>query len=425
MFKKVFYNTFAQILGKVATAATTLLVTILIGRTLGPAGFGEFTKIFVFVGYFYTICDFGLNAIYIKRSRLTEKKTALFASLIGLRLLLGIGLAFTAILISQVLPYNAQTETGFSPLVKIGILIAAATIITQALFASANAYFQKNLRYDLATIAAVLQALVILAGAAIVSGIGAGLLGYVASYVFGGFTLIVIAYFLIAQKIGRVPRPAFDLAKLRYFMASSWPIGLALVFNLIYFRLDVVILSATRQSFEVGFYGLAYQFFEASLAVPIFLANAIYPTLVLRAGQSLAKFRREISRWLVIAVLVSLALMVFLFLISLTIPYIWGQNFAPSAVPVRILALGLPFFFISALLWYLVILGGRQKYLVLVYGLGALFNLTANLIFIPIYGYLAAAVTTVVSEGLVLLLLILVLRLPPSFKRLPALKLET
>src|SRR3989344_1592479 len=265
MFKKVFYNTFAQILGKVATAATTLLVTILIGRTLGPAGFGEFTKIFVFVGYFYTICDFGLNAIYIKRSRLTEKKTALFASLIGLRLLLGIGLAFTAILISQVLPYNAQTETGFSPLVKIGILIAAATIITQALFASANAYFQKNLRYDLATIAAVLQALVILAGAAIVSGIGAGLLGYVASYVFGGFTLIVIAYFLIAQKIGRVPRPAFDLAKLRYFMASSWPIGLALVFNLIYFRLDVVILSATRQSFEVGFYGLAYQFFEASL----------------------------------------------------------------------------------------------------------------------------------------------------------------
>ena len=66
MFKKVIANTVFQIIGKAITAATTFLLTIIIGRSLGPAGYGEFTKIFVFVGYFYAIYDFGLNNIFVK-----------------------------------------------------------------------------------------------------------------------------------------------------------------------------------------------------------------------------------------------------------------------------------------------------------------------------------------------------------------------
>jgi len=43
--------------------------------------------------------------------------------------------------------------------------------------------------------------------------------------------------------------------------------------------------------------------------------------------------------------------------------------------------------------------------LIIVYGAGALFNVLANLIFIPQFGYLAASVITVVSEALITLLL--------------------
>jgi len=69
MFKKVIYNTGAQIIAKAISASTTLIITLLIGRSLGPAGFGDFTKIFVFVGYFYTFVDFGLNSIYVKNTK--------------------------------------------------------------------------------------------------------------------------------------------------------------------------------------------------------------------------------------------------------------------------------------------------------------------------------------------------------------------
>ena len=69
------------------------------------------------------------------------------------------------------------------------------------------------------------------------------------------------------------------------------------------------------------------------------------------------------------------------------------------------LSLGIPLFFLSALLWHCLIIAGRQKHLMYIYGIGALFNLFGNLILIPTYGYLAAAIVTIASEGLILIML--------------------
>ena len=65
MFKKVIYfNTGAQIVGKGITASITLLITLVLFRTLDASGYGDFTKIFVFVGYFYTFVDFAMSQMY-------------------------------------------------------------------------------------------------------------------------------------------------------------------------------------------------------------------------------------------------------------------------------------------------------------------------------------------------------------------------
>src|SRR3989304_4475276 len=196
MFKKVIYNTGAQIFGKAITAATTLLITVLIGRALGESGYGDFTKIFVFVGYFYTIADFGLNTIYIKLAN-DKNNLVLVRSLIGLRLVVTIFLTTTAVLVSFLIPYNPQTGVGFSPLVKLGIVLGSLTIITQGLFTTANAFFQRILRYDLSTIAAIFGSLIVLFGTIVTFINKGGLYGYTVSYVLGGLTFILVAFYLI------------------------------------------------------------------------------------------------------------------------------------------------------------------------------------------------------------------------------------
>ena len=409
MFKKVFYNTGAQIVGKAATASITLLVTFIITRTLGPAGYGDFTKIFVFVGYFYTLADFGLNAIYVK---LATQKThvRLLSILFGLRLIIALILASWAILISFLLPYNSVANTGFSPLVKTGILVASLTIIPQALFTTANAYYQKNLRYDLSTLAAIGGSLVILISSLFVAFSKFGLLGYVASYVFGGAAFIIIAYWLIFQRTKKVILPQFVKEESIQITKHAWPIGLALIFNLIYFRIDVFILANFRSSAEVGIYGLAYQFFEAALSIPIFFTNAIYPLLTSLYQSSQLEFKKQSMGWSKILIAASVCLLSFLVFISLLIPAVFGKQFSAATRALQILALGMPFFFISSLLWHLLIIYGKQKLLIYIYATGALFNLVANLIFIPVYGYLAASIITVVSEGLITLLLAIAIR---------------
>ena len=406
MYKKVFYNTVFQVFGKAFTATITLIITLLIARTLGPAGFGEFTKIFVFVGYFYTFADFGLNSIYV---RTADKKSEfnLFKVLVGVRLILALILFAAAISISFVLPYDLVKQTGFSPLVKAGILIGSLTILTQALFTTANAYFQRNLRYDLSTIAAIAGYLVILTSTLAITFSGGNLLGYVASYVLGGFVLVCAAYFLITKRIKKFILPKFEKSSTQRLVSASWPIGLALIFNLIYFRIDVLILSNFRESSEVGIYGLAYQFFEAALALPIFLVNAIYPLLNEEfLKKSYSKFKSHIKRTLVILLSLSVFLTGFLIAVSFLIPAIYDARFIGSQTALAVLALGMPFFFISALLWHLLIIIKKQKYLALIYFSGAAFNIILNLIYIPQFGYMAAAIVTVVSEAFILLLLV-------------------
>lgn len=414
MIKKVFYNTGAQIGGKIVTAASTLLVTLLIGRSLGPAGYGDFVKVFVFVGYFYTLADFGLNAIYIKISqppnRPTAPDTRLLSILFGLRLIMGFALAIAATAISFLLPYDPAGGTGFSPLTKAGIAIASATILTQALFTTANAYFQKILRYDLSTLAAIASAFVILLGTIVVYAAGGSLLGFAAAYVIGGLVLAAVAFSLIAKRTGQLILPRFTKTQSWQLLKPAAAIGVALVFNLIYFRIDVFILANSRSAAEVGLYGLAYQFFEAALAVPIFFANAIYPLLTQLYADSFSQFQKQLATWLKILTASSALLALALVAVAFLIPAIYDQRFAGSVTALQILALGMPFFFLSALLWHVLIIKNRQKYLIYIYGAGAAANIIANLILIPLYGYLAAAATTVASEALVLGLLISVWR---------------
>lgn len=404
MIKKVFINTGAQIIGKATTALTTLFLTVVIGRALGPAGYGDFIKIFTFIGYFYIFTDFGANSAYIKLTH-GQKGDSLLNTLLGLRISLALALVFLAIFIVTVLPYDTTLGTGFSPLVKLGVLIASVTILTQALTTTANALFQKNLRYEMAAISAVAGTLTTGTIAVIVFLTRPALNMFTAAYVLGALATVLLASYLIQKNFKLNLKPNFQISEFKKLILYSWPVGVALVLNMIYFRMDVFIITYTRSPQEVGIYGLAYQFFEASLAIPIFFANALYPLLISIHAKDKGQYIQETKKWTGILFGISLLFTLGLILSSFLIPLLFDK-FQGSQQALIVLALGMPFFFISALYWHMAIITDRQKMLIPIYFLGGTINIILNLIFIPSLGYLAAAWTTVLSEALVAMLLI-------------------
>lgn len=392
------FNTLSQVLGKAIGASTVLVVSLVIARRFGAEGYGDFVKITTFVSFFFLLSDFGLNAVYLKDRR-DEWET-----LVCIRMVTGaILMAITCILI-YVLPSGISQSQGYSMSVRMGIALFAPAIFFQGLITSANAVFQKHLRYDFSTIALAMGSVgtLLVLWFVSVSRVSGPVFGTTA--ILAGTIIHAAAGLYFAVRLRGYFQVTFDRNKIMSLLVPAIPLGAVLLFNVVYFHADSVILTILRSTKEVGVYGLAFKIFELPLVIPVFFMNSVYPLLLQEMrpkGQKPGKnFSVLLKRSAVSLLFASLFSLLVVWVGSPMVGFV-RSDFVPSIVPLRILALGFPLFFISNVsLWGLIALG-RQRMLALVYGICMAGNIIANILFIGQYGYIASAWITVLSEGIV------------------------
>lgn len=398
---KIAANTIYQLIGKAITTATTLIATIFIARTYGPQNFGNFTLITTYVALFYLIADFGFNAIVLEKIQNQNTKKEYFKTLLGLRLFWSFILVFLSISFLSLLP---QTH-GFNGAVRIGIIIFSLSIITQSLSTTANIIFQNKLRYDQASIALFAGSLLNLILIIFFTTHNAPLIFIIISFLLGNVLTSLTSLFLSKKTDSEIDLlPSFDFSKFKEIFISAIPLGITLVFNLIYFRADTFILALTRSQEEVGNYGLAYRFFEAVLVLPTFFMNSLYP-LFLSVKNNPESLKKIVSKSFKILLIISTFTTIVLLIIAPNLISIsGGAMFDQSTTALRLLSLSFPSFFLSALYMWLLITLGKRKTLAIVYGISMILNIVLNIIFIPIFGIPAAALTTLFGETIILLL---------------------
>ncbi|RJQ38442.1 hypothetical protein C4559_01495 [Candidatus Microgenomates bacterium] len=401
MFHKlIFKNTFYQIINRFITSAIGFLITILIAKYFGVLGYGEFTKVITFAGIFYLVADFGLNAIYLQK----EENENNFSNLLFLRFFISILLIIFINIITFFLPFNSSLNLGFSESVKIGIAIFSLTILTQAFQFCSAAVFQKKLKFDLLIKSGAAGSLVtvLLVGASIVFSFPFYFIFI--SFVIGGIVSSFLSLYLTYKKIIF----SLDFSFMKNLFLESMPLGFMLIFNLIYFRIDVLLLSFFKTTADVGIYGFSYKFFDFLVALPLFLSNSIYPLLISwqKNHRTLMKFSRN---YFFVFLFASLFLVIIFWFIAPLISLV-RQDFFPSILPLRILLLSLPFFFLTSFMQWILISQGKQKILMLIYLFSAVINVLLNVIYIPKYSYIASAIITGVSEAIVFVLLCIVIQ---------------
>ncbi len=397
-------NTLSQLIGRVVSSVAIVIVSLLIAKRYGPDGYGDFVKITTYVGFFYLLADFGLNAIYLQRAVGRHESRSLtdptWQMLLGVRLVMSALLVLVALLLLSAFP--AGLGQGYTALVRFGIMILTPAIIVQAITTTTNAFFQKTFRYDLSTIALNAGSIGMLLIAVLLSfatSIDGPLLGVISVF-FGGILTAVVALILLRKYLSDI-RPIFQRRSLTLF-TDAIPLGLALVFNLIYFHADSVILALNRSTREVGIYGLAFKVFELPLTIPIFFMNAVYPVMVKNqtpSGLGISKhvFRKSLIFLFISSLFISAAL----WICAPLLRYV-RADFVDSIVPFRILILSLPVFFVSAVCMWFVIAYKGQLWLMVIHGVAMSANILANIMFIPKYGYIASAWITIYSELFVL-----------------------
>ena len=387
-------NTASQLVGKFFGAGTTFVVSFIIANQLGASGFGDFIKITTYVSFFFLMSDFGLNAAYLQKN-----DSNALPALIGLRIIGSVVFMTIALSILAFLPQaNGQ---GYTSLVRLGIILFVPAILAQSCITSANAIFQKHLRYDAATAAIIAGSIVTLLTIFVggFSAIHLGPLLGVVALLLGSITSAIVSL-LIANRMSPLS-VKFSSKLLLPLFITTIPLGLTLISNVVYSHADSVILALTRPTSEVGTYGMAYKIFELLLVVPTFFMNAMYP-LLLQAKKQHFQFIDLIKESVLFLIIISTLMFFVVWILAPYVVYI-KSDFVASVVYIRILACSLPLFFLSALTMWVLITMNMQWILALIYTLGMVLNIVLNLLFVPQFGATASAWITVLSEAIILL----------------------
>jgi O-antigen/teichoic acid export membrane protein len=339
-------NTIAQMIGKVATVASTLLIGRMIAdpQGLGKVGFDQYAIIVAYAAYFYIVTDFGFNAVAAKEISEDDSKTQAYVSnLLSMRLVLSVVLMMVGL--------AALSFIQYSPTVKMGIIIFLCTIITQSIVTNGNVLFQARLRYIQSAIAVIVGSLVSLALSFIVYQSGGNLYGFLGALIAGSTTMAVIS---IIQVKAAIPLTlSFDWPLWRHLVVAALPLGITIVLNLLYIRSGFFITSIVDEQ-NYGIYTMAYRIFDAVLVLPVFMVNSLYPIMVKRLQEGRQPFSRLLVKALFGMVAASIVVLVSVWMIAPWAIALSSGNtsFEPAIEALRWLSLLVPLFFVSnILLW--------------------------------------------------------------------------
>lgn len=393
----VLENTLFQLLGRIISSGSTFVITLLVAKELGVVGYGDFSKAITFVPFFFLITDFGLNASYLRLSE--HQRTVAWKDLLGVRLLLSLAAMLLCLVVIWLLPQG--NNQGYTNEVKFGVLLYSAAIFFHGLITTYNVVFQKALAYKYSALALAFGAFVSV-GVVVLLPLTSTVA--IVGLLLGTLTTTLVSFFA-ASRIETV-QVRFSLSAMKILLRDAAPLTITLLFNLVYFRIDSIILTLTRSTAEVGAYNLAYKFFEFPLLFPVLFMNSLFPIMLKQTGD---RFLRTVTKAAVILGVAGCCCTLAVLLFSPVLQLL-RSDFS-SAVPLlQALSLAFPFFFLSNLVMWLLITKQKNRELILLYGSVMVFNILGNLWFIPTYGAMAAVVITIAGEASVLLLGILAIR---------------
>lgn len=388
----VLANTALSVMGRAGGLVLGLIITALLGRLLGVEQFGDYTLILSFGAILHVVTDWGLYLTLTREiARNPQIQDGVLAATAGLRLVIFVTVFVAGGLMLAIIPSYHRLLLLYTVAAG-GFLFQSLSQLLMGVF-QAHSTVWKALIGDISgRIVQLLGILMLVTGVAVAT--QNSLLVAVAAFTAGAS----IAYLIHAVTVPAAAwKFSFQPTVWRRILADSWPIGVMLILNAIYFRVDIVMISWFRTPAEVGWYGLAYRIVESGLFLPAVFGGLLLPKL---SAAQVNKQASLISQSLFVMLIVGAP--VFVVLTGAATGFVTlfaGEAFAPSGPLLTVLAAALVTMFFGNIFGFTLVATGRQRALLYLYAALAAFNAIANLVVIPHFGAAGAAWTTVATEA--------------------------
>lgn len=371
-----------------------LFVGVWVARYLGPEQFGLLSFATAFIGLFSAITALGLQGIVVRdivndpeSARLTLGTAALLQLIGGL---------VSYLLILGSIAYLRPTDALARSIVAIlgSMMLLKASEIAFFWFES-----QVQSKYTI-----WVQNGVFLAFAAIKVPLilqQAPLIAFAWTMLAEAFLVALILFIVMDWRGPALRSLRISVKRGATLLRDSWPLIFSALAITVYMKIDQLMLGQMIGDEAVGIYSAAVKMSEVWYFIPMGIVSSVFPAILEAKKRSEAQYYARLQQLYDLMVIISVSVALpMTFLATPLVRLLFGEAYvqAGPVLAIHIWASVFVFLSVASGKWFLT--ENRQMFALQRNVLGAVVNVILNLLLIPRFGVVGAAVATVISQAI-------------------------
>jgi len=395
--QKIFKNMSWLLISQIIASICAFIWTILMARYLGVNNYGIFGFATSLTGILMIITDMGLNN-HVVRHIATNYESApkYLGNAMPLKSIFGLGTIIITLVILIVMKSNE--------IVVIVTLLFTLEMIIKSFIGLIDGSFQAFEEGKYQGIGNLILHILLLIFILIAIFTDLGILGIAISYIIANLIAFAFEYYILTKNIVK-PKFEIDVEFYKKITIIALPFAVTGLLYTIYYSIDIVMLTNIVGDYATGIYNAAYKLISVlTLFYSVYLA-VIFPVMskFFKNDESmlLISFEKSVKYLMLITIPLAMATMIYS---TDLIQFIYGYDYDAASSVLSILIWTVCLLFINGAANTVLNASYREVTLTKIYAIAAIFNIILNFFMIPQFSYNGAAITTVLSDILILIM---------------------
>ncbi len=387
---KITKNSAIIFFNRLINPVIAMVLVIYVARYLSVEDMGKYSFIRSYFSIFMVIASFGLQRPLIRDIAKNQKSAGIFffnSALLGL--VSSVIMISLAVVIVNLANYSTDVRTGVY-IISFSLLATTLNEYCQAVFAAFEKFGQNTIIILVSSIVRTVAAILFLIT-------GYGLFALISVILAVNFLELMLKLIVVKKMVGTIPlklEPAFQKNLIRMIPTFT----LISVLSVIYWRIDILMLSKMTTMVEVGIYAAAYRLMETCKGLPLSIARAMFPGLSQMCSSDNGRAKEMADKIIKWTGLMIIPMAAGTSMLSGEIIFFFYKTKFIAAVPVlQILIWTIVPYGFAMILANLLVANNLQKYDLRVNLFAFGVNLILNYFFIKKFSYLGASYATIIS----------------------------
>jgi len=386
-FEKFFFNTSWGFLEKLFKIINGLFILFFVSKYLKPEGFGELSYLIAILSLLYIISDFGLNDVISKKIVVSTRSNIILNNLFSFRLINSIIL----ILVSFLFYYSNFNQF------KYLFLLFTLTLIFNS-FKVIETYFQAKFQLKKTAIANIFTLVFSILFKVCLIYNNANLNYFIFSIFLDSIVNSILLYFMYFTYSKVHIKISINSSIYKKYFFEGYLLFFASIFSILILRIDQLMIKNLMSSYDLGIYSVAVTIAESVNFIPVVMSYSLYPYFVnVKLDES--KYVANLNKFLKFTTLIAIVLIALFYLIGVNLINEFIDPIYSFSISIsKILIFSIIFISLGTCSNSFYMRNNLEKLIFKRSLICVSINIILNFIFIPKYGIIGAAYSTLISN---------------------------